>query len=77
MSEKIVRIVLRMYENVQHSVETDQYKRRKIVRIVRKTYENVVRYVETEQYKRQKIVRIVQQMLNCVKVIHVEMERQM
>ena len=45
------------------------------VRIVRKTCENVVQHVEMERYKKQKIVRTVQQMLNCVEVVHVEMER--
>ena len=51
MNEKIVRIVHRMYENVQRSVETERYKQQKIVGIVRKMYENVVQRVEMERYR--------------------------
>jgi hypothetical protein len=41
MSEKIVEIVLMTYENVQHFVEMEKFKRQKIVKIVKKMYENV------------------------------------
>jgi hypothetical protein len=41
MSEKIVEIVLMTYENAQHFVEMEKFKRQKIVKIVKKMYENV------------------------------------
>ena len=50
MNEKIVRIVHKMYESVQHSVEMERFRKQRHVRIVRKMYENVVRHVEMERY---------------------------
>ena len=48
MNERHVRIVLMMYENVVHIVETERSKQQKIVITVRKTYEHVAHNAETE-----------------------------
>ena len=62
MNERTVRIVRKMYENVQHIVGTERQRQQKIVGIVRKMYENVVQYVETVEWKIEKIGIIVGRM---------------
>ena len=59
MSEKIVKTVQKMYENVQRIVEMEKQKKQKIVGIVRKMYENVVQRVEIGLQRNERIVRIV------------------
>ena len=62
MNERTVKIVLRMCENVVHSVGMEKQKQQKIVEIVKKMCENVVQRVEMEKQSQQKIQRIVVKM---------------
>ena len=49
MNERIVRIVQKMSENVQHFVETVKSNEQRLVKIVPKMSESVVQNVEMEK----------------------------